>query len=259
MCRCLPQSAKKFTFDIMWMICIKEWRQFFSTITGYIVIILFLILNGLYLFVLADTNVLDFGYANLNSFFAIAPWFFLFLVPTVTMRSIAEESKIGTFEILRTLPLTPLQIVCGKFVGAMLITVAALLPTLVYPICLQQLSSVGGIDVGATVGSYIGLLLLGIAYTAIGIFTSSLTQNTIVAFLIGAFICLLMYIGFDAVSKLSFVPSGTAYYIELIGINFHYKSISKGVVDVKDVVYFVALSGTFLWLTSNRLVYLNAR
>jgi ABC-2 type transport system permease protein len=243
----------------MWMICKKEWQQFFSTITGYIAIILFLILNGLYLFVFAETSVLDFGYANLNSFFAIAPWLFLFLVPTVTMRSIAEEVKIGTFEILRTLPLTPMQIVCGKFFGAILITVAALLPTVVYPICLQQLSSVGGIDVGATIGSYIGLLLLGIAYTAIGIFTSSLTQNTIVAFLVGAFICLLMYIGFDAISKLPFVPGGLAYYIELIGINFHYKSISKGVLDVKDVVYFAALSVTFLWLTRNKLMDNSAR
>lgn len=238
----------------MWMICKKEWQQFFGSLTGYLAIIVFLLLNGLLLFVFPDYNLLDFGYASLGSFFNLAPFILLFLVPTVTMRSFADEYKSGTFELLKTLPLQPLQIVGGKFFGALLIVVAALIPTIIYAVSLQQLSSVGGIDVGATIGSYLGLIFLGAVYTAVGICASSFTNNTVIAFIIGAFVCFILYNGFDAISKLPVFKAGLDYYIEMLGINFHYKSISRGVVDIRDMIYFLGLVILFLLLTKRNLL-----
>jgi ABC-2 type transport system permease protein len=237
----------------MWMICKKEWQQFFSSLTGYIALAVFLLLNGLFLFVFPDTSILDFGYASLGSFFNLAPWILLFLVPTITMRSLADEYKAGTFELLKTMPLTPSQIVCGKFYGALLIVITALLPTIVYAISVQQLSVTGGIDIGATTGSYIGLIFLGSVFTAIGICTSSFTNNTVVAFITGAFVCFLLYNGFDAISKLPVFDAGPDYYIEMLGINFHYRSISRGVVDSRDIIYFIGIIVLFLFITQRNL------
>ncbi|WP_379013956.1 ABC transporter permease subunit [Parasediminibacterium paludis] len=236
------------------MICKKEWQQFFGSLTGYLAIIVFLLLNGLLLFVFPDYNLLDFGYASLGSFFNLAPFILLFLVPTVTMRSLSDEYKSGTFEILKTLPLKPFDIVVGKFFGALLIVAAALVPTIIYAVSLQQLSSVGGIDVGATIGSYIGLILLGAVYTAVGICASSFTNNTVVAFIAGAFVCFILYSGFDAVSKLPLFKTGLDYYIEMLGINFHYRSISRGVVELRDVIYFLGLISLLLLITKRNLV-----
>ncbi|MFL9485715.1 ABC transporter permease subunit [Chitinophagaceae bacterium LWZ2-11] len=238
----------------MWMICKKEWQQFFNSLTGYLALIVFLLFNGLYLFVFPDSNLLDFGYASLGGFFDIAPWILLFLIPTITMRSLADEYKSGTFEILKTLPLKPSQIVWGKFFGALLIVIATLVPTIIYAYSVQHLSSVGGIDVGGTIGSYIGLILLGAVYTAVGICASSFTNNTVVAFITGAFICFLLYTGFDAISKLPVFKSGLDYYIEMLGINFHYRSISRGVIDVRDIVYFIAVIALFLIITERNLL-----
>ena len=151
-------SLITFSFEAMWMICKKEWQQFFSSLTGYIALVVFLLLNGLFLFVFPDTSILDFGYASLGSFFNLAPWILLFLVPVITLRSLADEYKTGTFELLKTMPLTPSQIVWGKFFGALIIVVTALLPTIIYAVSIQQLSVTGGIDIGATIGSYIGLI-----------------------------------------------------------------------------------------------------
>ncbi len=238
----------------MWMICKKEWQQFFDSLTGYLAIIVFLLLNGLLLFVFPDYNVLDFGYASLGSFFNLAPFILLFLVPTVTMRSMADEYKSGTFEILKTLPLKPFDIVVGKFFGALLIVAAALVPTIIYAVSLQQLSSVGGIDVGATIGSYLGLILLGAVYTAVGICASSFTNNTVVAFIAGAFVCFILYSGFDAISKLPISKTGLDYYIEMLGINFHYRSISRGVVELRDMIYFFGLIILLLLITKRNLI-----
>ncbi len=238
----------------MWMICKKEWQQFFSSLTGYMALAVFLLINGLLLFVFPDSNILDFGYASLSSFFTLAPWILLFLVPTVTMRCLADEYKQGTFELLRTLPLKPSQIVWGKFFGALLIVVCALLPTVIYALSVQQLSITGGIDVGATVGSYTGLVLLGAVFTAVGVCASSYTNNTVVAFIAGAFICFLLYSGFDAISKLQMFKAGADYYIEMLGINFHYRSISRGVIDLRDLVYFIAIIVFFLLITQRNLV-----
>ena len=241
------------SFETMWMICKKEWQQFFSSLTGYIALVVFLLLNGLFLFVFPDTSILDFGYATLQSFFNLAPWILLFLVPTITMRSLADEFKAGTFELLKTLPLTPAQIVLGKFYGTLLIVVTALLPTIIYAFTVQKLSVTGGIDMGATIGSYMGLILLAAVFTSIGICTSSFTNNTVVAFIMGAFLCFLLYNGFDAISKLPVFNAGMDYYIEMLGINFHYKSISRGVVDSRDIIYFIGMILLFINLTKRNL------
>lgn len=238
----------------MWMICKKEWQQFFSSLTGYIALVVFLLLNGLFLFVFPDTSILDFGYASLGSFFNLAPWILLFLVPTITMRSLADEYKTGTFELLKTLPLTPSQIVWGKFFGSLIIVVTALVPTLIYAVSVQQLSVTGGIDIGATAGSYIGLVLLGAVFTAIGICASSYTNNTVVAFIAAAFICFALYNGFDAISKLPVFNAGLDYYIEMLGINFHYRSISRGVIDSRDLIYFTGIIVLFLLITQRNLI-----
>ncbi len=237
----------------MWMICKKEWQQFFSSLTGYIAISIFLLLTGLFLFVFPDTNILDFGYATLGSFFDTAPWILLFFVPTVTMRALADEYKSGTFEVLKTLPLSSGQIVRGKFFGAFFIIAAALLPTIIYAVSIQQLSAVGGIDIGGTAGSYVGLLMLSAVFTAVGIAASSFTNNTVVAFIAGAFVCFLLYSGFDAISKLPLFKSDLGYYIEMIGINFHYRSISRGVIDIRDIIYFLSIITLFLLITQRNV------
>lgn len=235
------------------MICKKEWNQFFSSLTGYIALVVFLLLNGLMFFVFPNTSLLDFGYASLDGFFSLAPWILLFLIPTITMRSLADEYKGGTFELLKTLPLTSSQIVWGKFFGALLIVLLALIPTTIYAFSLQQLSAAGGIDVGATIGSYTGLFLLGAVFTAVGLCASSFTNNTIIAFIGGAFVCLILYAGFDAVSQLPVFSNGLDYYVQMLGINFHYKSISKGVIDIRDVIYFLAIILFFILLTKKNI------
>ncbi len=237
----------------MWMICKKEWLQFFSSLTGYIALIIFLLLTGLFLFVFPNTDLLSFGYASLSNFFSLAPWILLFLIPTITMRSLADEYKAGTFELLKTLPLSSSQIVWGKYFGALLVVALALLPTIIYAVSMQRLSAIGGIDVGATIGSYIGLFLLGSVFTSIGICASSFTNNTVVAFIAGAFICFLFYTGFEAISALPAFQSGADYYIEMMGINFHYHSISRGVIDFRDIVYFGGIIILFLLITQRNI------
>ena len=237
----------------MWMICTREWRQFFSSPTGYIALIVFLLLNGLLLFVFPDTSLLDFGYTSLSCFFSLAPWIFMFLVPTITMRSLADEYKSGTFELLKTLPLTPGQIVWGKFFGALLIIALALVTTILYALSLEALSATGGLDIGSTTGSYAGLLLLVAVFTSAGICASSFTGNTVVAFISGAFICFILYTGFEAISKLPLFANGADYYAEMPGIKFHYASISKGVIDIRDLFYFAGVILIFLLITQRNI------
>ena len=237
----------------MWIICKKEWRQFFSSLTGYIAIVIFLLLMGLFLFVFPASSILDFGYATLDNFFSLAPFVMLFLVPTITMRSIADEYKSGTFELLKTLPISSARIVWGKYFGCLLVVAIALIPTIIYAISIQQLSARGGIDVGATIGSYIGLLMLGAVYTAVGICTSSFTNNTVVAFILAAFFCFFLYSGFNAISNIPLFNAGADYYIEMLGIDFHYRSISRGVIDTRDIVYFLALIVLFMLVTQRNL------
>jgi ABC-2 type transport system permease protein len=236
----------------MWSVCKKELRQSFSSLTGYIAIIVFLLVNGLVLFVFND-NIFDFGYATLDRFFALAPWILLLLIPAITMRSFAEEFKTGTYEILQTRPLTRLQIIGGKYAGSLVVVLIALLPTLVYIISIQRLSSNEGLDMGATIGSYIGLFFLAAVFTAISICCSSFTSNAVIAFIASLLGCALVYYGFSAISQLPAFQNGPDYYIEMIGIDFHYRSISRGLIDTRDIIYFLSLIVLFFAITDHNL------
>lgn len=231
----------------------KELHQFFSSLTGYITIILFLLVNAIYLFVLKDSNIFDFGYATLSSFFELAPWVFIFLIPALGMRSFADEFKSGTFETLKTSPLTKWQIVLGKYIAIIIVIVIALIPTLLYVITIQSLSSSGDIDTGAIAGSYIGLFFLASVFAAITTWCSSLTSNAVIAFLVSSFACIILYFGFSAISKLPVFTGNADYYIEMLGIDFHYQSISRGVVDTRDIIYFFSLIFLFLFATQKNL------
>lgn len=237
----------------MWSVCKKELRQFFSSLTGYITIIVFLLVNGLVLFVF-ENNILDFGYATIERFFQLSPWILLLLIPAITMRSFADEIKTGTYEILQTKPLSRWQIIWGKYMGSLIVVMIALLPTLVYFFTVQKLSSGDGIDTGATIGSYIGLVFLAAVFTAIGICASSFTSNAVVAFITSIIACALLYYGFSAISRLPGLNSGTDYYVEMAGIDFHYRSISRGVIDTRDVVYFLSVAALFLATTHRNLL-----
>ena len=237
----------------MWSICKKELRQFFSNLTGYIAIIVFLLANGLMLFVFKD-NILDFGYATLDRFFELAPWILLLLIPAITMRSFADEFKGGTFEILQTRPLTRWQIVGGKYLGSLIVVLIALLPTIIYFFSIQSLSSNEGIDTGATIGSYTGLFFLAAVFTAIGICVSSFTSNAVVAFIVSLIAAVLLYYGFSAISQLAGLEGGADYYIETLGIDFHYRSISRGVIDTRDIIYFLSVIFLLLIVTDRNLL-----
>lgn len=238
----------------MWPVCIKEFRQFFSSLTGYIALVVFLLLSGLFLFVFPDTNVFDFGYASLSEFFNLAPWILLLLVPAITMRSFADEFKSGTYEILQTRPITRWQLVAGKYMGAVLVVWIALLPTFIYVLSIRQLAAEGGVDTGGLIGSYIGLFFLAAVFTAIGICCSSFTQNAVVAFLISAFACFLVYNGFNAISRIPALEAGADYYIEMLGIDFHYKSMARGVLDSRDLIYFFSVIFLFLAIALRNLI-----
>ncbi|HVI46915.1 MAG TPA: gliding motility-associated ABC transporter permease subunit GldF [Chitinophaga sp.] len=228
----------------------KEINQFFSSITGYVAIILFLLANGLLLFVFPDTSLLDTGYANLDPLFDLAPLIYLLLIPAITMRSFADEFKTGTMELLSTKPLSWWQIVMGKFLGSMLVVAISLLPTVVYYVAIRQLSTnPQQLDNGGILGSYTGLFLLGAAFTAIGLWSSSLTSNAMIAFLIAVFTSFIFYNGFDALSKIPGFSGGADYYLQMAGIKFHYTSVSRGVLDSRDIVYFVSLISLMLYLT----------
>jgi ABC-2 type transport system permease protein len=237
----------------MWSICKKELNQFFSSLTGYIAIILFLLINGIFLFVLNDSSIFEFGYASLDKFFDLAPWVLMFLVPAITMRTLSEEFRAGTFELLKTRPLSSWQIVSGKYFSILIILLLAILPTIIYIITIKMLSALGGIDSGGILGSYIGLFFLVAVFAAIGLCCSGFTNNAVVAFLISAFSCLILYFGFNALSKLPFFENGADYYIEMLGIDFHYRSISRGVLDTRDLVYFISIIFIFLLTTVKNL------
>jgi ABC-2 type transport system permease protein len=237
----------------MWSIYKKELNQFFSSLTGYIAIILFLLINGVFLFVLNDSSIFEFGYASLDKFFELAPWVLMFLVPAITMRSLSEEFRAGTFEILKTKPLSSWQIVLGKYFSILSVLLLAILPTIIYIITIKALSAQGGIDGGGILGSYIGLFFLVAVFAAIGLCCSGFTSNAVVAFLISAFSCLILYFGFNALSKLPFFENGADYYIEMLGIDFHYRSISRGVLDTRDLVYFISIIFIFLLTTVKNL------
>ncbi|WP_223033375.1 gliding motility-associated ABC transporter substrate-binding protein GldG [Hanstruepera marina] len=230
----------------MFAILRKEINTFFTSIIGYLVIALFLTVNGLFLWLFhGEFNILDNGFADLNSFFLLAPWIFIFLISAITMRSFADEKKQGTLELLLTKPISLFKIVLGKYFGALALILLALIPTLLYVYTVYQLGNpVGNLDLASTFGSYLGLLFLAAAFTSIGLFCSSLTDNQIVAFIASVFISLLFYIGFEGLAD--FLSSN---FIEQLGMNAHYKSMSRGVIATRDVAYFLSITLLFLILS----------
>lgn len=233
-------------------ILVREIKSFFGSPIGYLVIAVFLLLNGLFLWVFeGDYNILNSGFADLSPFFTLAPWILIFLIPAVTMRSFSDEKKQGTIELLMTKPLSIWQIVNGKFLGAFLLIVIAIIPTFVYVYVISSLGMPeGNIDMGSTMGSYFGLLFLIAGYCAIGVFTSTLSENQIVAFILSVFLCFVFYFGFDGVS--TFVKS-MEDLIASLGMNYHFKSMSRGVIDSRDVIYFVSITILFLSMTVYQL------
>ncbi|SEK57338.1 gliding motility-associated ABC transporter substrate-binding protein GldG [Parapedobacter koreensis] len=231
----------------------KEIATYFNSLIGYLAIGLYLLATGLLLWVFPDTSTLTFGYASLDGFFGISPYLFMFLIPAITMRSIAGEKADGTWDLLTTRPIRLWSILLGKYLGSLTIVVLALLPTLVYGYSIYQLAMpIGNVDIGAIIGSYIGLLFLGAIFTAIGIFSSALNNNVIIAFLTAVCFCFLIYYAFDALSSLVFF-SGHANILSFFGIQSHYEAISRGVLDSRDLIYFLSVPLLFLWFTRGLL------
>lgn len=238
----------------MGVLLLKEIRGFFSSLIGYMVVIVFLIINSLFLWVFPGSmNIPDAGYASLESLFFIAPWIFLFLVPAITMRSFAEEKRAGTLEFLYTKPLTDLQIILAKYAGSLILVIYSLIPCFVFYWSVYKLGNPpGNLDTGGTWGAFIGLFFLSAIYVSIGIFSSAITDNQIVAFIVAVLLCFLLFMGFDFLAE---VPGLQHYDTMLLnfGINEHYKSISRGVIDSRDVIYYLVVISAFISLTRLKL------
>jgi len=238
----------------MFAIFSKEVSGFFSSLTGYIAATFFLVVNALVMWVFPGSmNVLDSGYSTLETLFIIAPWVFLFLVPAVTMKAFAEEKKNGTIELILTRPISDLKLVLGKYFASVLLVLLILIPALIFFVSVYFLGSpVGNIDTGGTWGSFIGLFFLAAAYAAIGVFASSLTDNQIVSFILAMVIALFGFSGFDSIASLE-IFSNIKYFLVQLGINEHYSSMSRGVIDTRDIIYFVCLSSFFIIITRIRI------
>lgn len=235
----------------MFTIVKKEFNSFFFSPIAYLVMGVFLLINGLFLWVFNDDfNILNAGFADLNSFFYLAPWVLLFLIPAITMKTFADEFQSGTIEILITKPISTWSIVLGKFLAVLLLVLMAMIPTLVYVYSIYQLGNpIGSIDFGSTITSYIGLLFLASSYASIGIFTSTLSKNQIIAFLLGLLLIFFLYYGFDAISNLF----ENSYTIKLFGMSEHFKSMSRGVIDTRDLFYFTSVTIFFLFITKKTI------
>jgi ABC-2 type transport system permease protein len=234
----------------MYTLLKKEINVFLSSLIGYIVIAVFLLINGLFIWIFPmEFNVLRFGYASLDGLFIIAPFVFLFLIPAVTMRLFADEQRSGSMELLLTKPVSDLQIILSKYFAGLLLVIGAILPTLIYVAAIYFLGlEVGNLDKGGIMGSYLGLLFLSAAFVATGVFASSLTDNQIVAFIIAVFLCGFAYIGFESIHNLELMGRFDLF-IKSLGINAHYVSMSRGVIDTRDVIYFVSYIALFLSFT----------
>jgi ABC-2 type transport system permease protein len=233
---------------------LKEIKEFFSSITGYLVVIVFLLVNSMFMWIFrGNFNVFDIGIANIDTLFIISPWVFLFLVPAITMNMFAGELRSGTMELLLTRPLTEFQIVISKYLAAVVLVLIALIPTLFYLFSINSLADpVGNVDFGAIFGSYIGLFFLAAIYSAIGIFASSFSKNAVISFLLSVLLCYVFYLGFENLAFLGFSGKVSDFIISL-GINDHYRSMSRGVLDTRDVVYFLSVISIFVFLTKLRL------
>jgi ABC-2 type transport system permease protein len=232
----------------MWQLFLKEINTFFNQLTGYLLLTTFLVALGLVVWVFPETSVLEYGFADLEALFIYTPFIFVFLVPAITMKMIAEERKSGTWEILITSPLSEWQIIIAKYFAALALVVLALLPTLIYYYSIYQLGDpVGNVDSAGFFGSFIGLILIGAVFAAIGIFSSALTDNQITSFVIGVFLGFVFYFGFSAIASLQ--RNSVALFLEGLSLSYHYESMGRGVIDSSNLVYFVSLIGILLVLT----------
>ncbi|MCF8253769.1 MAG: gliding motility-associated ABC transporter permease subunit GldF [Bacteroidia bacterium] len=233
----------------MFSIYQKEIRSFLSSLIAYVVMLVFLLAIGLFTWVLPDYNVFDYGYANLDTLFSMAPWMFIFLISAITMRSLSEEKKNGTIEIITTKPISDLQILLGKYFAGLTLVVFTLLPTLIYYVTIYKLGAPkGNLDSGAIWGSYLGLLFLGSCFVAIGMFASAVSDNQIVSFVVSMFLCFLFYNLFELIADFKLLGSWDSVVAGL-GINAHYQSISRGVIDSRDVFYFIGFDVVFIAAT----------
>lgn len=238
----------------MFTLFLKEIKEFFSSITGYLVVIVFLLVNSMFMWIFRGSfNVFDIGVANIDTLFVISPWVFLFLVPAITMNMFAGELKSGTMELLLTRPLTEFQIVIAKYMAAVVLVLIALIPTFFYLFSINSLADpVGNVDFGAIFGSYIGLFFLAAVYSAIGILAGSFSKNAIISFLLSLLLCYVFFLGFENLAYLGFSGKISDFIIS-IGINDHYRSMSRGVIDSRDIVYFLSVISVFIFLTKLRL------
>ena len=240
----------------MWSVLKKEVNSFLSSLIAYITIMVFLLAIGMFTWIVPGMNIFDNGYANLDTLFSMGPWIFIFLVSAITMRSFSEEKKAGTIELLSTKPLTDWDIILGKYFAGVLLVLFSLLPTLLYFYSIYQLGAPkGNIDIGATWGSYTGLFLLSSCFVSVGIFSSVITSNQIVSFILSMFLCFFFFIVFDLFSDFRLLGSFD-HVIEYLSINTHYDSISRGVLDSRDLIYFFSFIALFLgftkWIFSGR-------
>ncbi len=232
----------------------KELSSFFSSLTGYVAILVFLVAIGVFMWIVpGGNNVLDNGYASLETFFILGPWVFMFLIPAVTMRLFSDEKKSGTIELLMTRPISDLAVVLAKYFGALTIALISIIPTFIFFISIYKLGNpTGNIDIGGTWGSYIGLVFLAIVYVSVGVFCSSLTDNQIISFMLALVITFVLYFGMDAFSSMFSLQKGE-YFLQGLSISRHYQSMSRGVIDTRDVIYFLGVASIFILLTKFKL------
>jgi ABC-2 type transport system permease protein len=224
---------------------LKEINAFFGSLTGYLVLALFLIALGLIVWVFPESSVFDYGFADLEALFSYTPYVFTFLIPAISMRSISEERKNGTWELLRTSPLSLIKILLAKYLALLALVFLAVLPTLLYAYSIIQLGDpVGNLDLAGFFGSWIGLLMIGAAFAAVGLFASSLTSQQVVAFVLGVFLCFVLYFGFTALAEM--LTGEIAYWVEELSLSYHYTSLSRGVVDSRDVFFLFGMIWVFL-------------
>jgi len=227
----------------------KEFTNFLNSLIAYIVIGVFLTSIGLLMWVFPETSVLEYGYADMDTLFSLDPYVYIFLIPAITMRSFAEEKRAGTMELLLTRPLTDWDIVLGKYFASFMLVGFSILPTLIYYFSIRLLGDpAGNIDSSGVIGSYIGLLLLGGVFCSVGIMASSITRNQIVAFILAAFLCFLLFAGFDSIASIN-VWSVQVLFIKQLGILYHYEAMGKGLLDSRDLIYFFSVSFLFLLIT----------
>lgn len=230
-------------------VLVREFNSFLNSLIAYIVIGVFLTAIGLMMWVFPETSVLDYGYADMDTLFSMTPYVFIFLIPAITMRSFSEEKKAGTIELLLTKPITDWDIILGKFLASFLLVLVALVPTLLYYFSVSRLGDPpGNIDTAGVAGSYIGLGLLGGIFCAVGIWASSVTPNQVVAFIVAAFLCFLLFTGSESLASLN-LWSANVLAVKQLGILYHYESLSKGLIDSRDLIYFLSVGFLMLLLT----------